>query len=373
MRILDNNLLKQNIETRIKSDLENNNINSACVLVNQNGKQVYKNYFGSAQENSIFRLASMTKPITAVAVMTLYDKGLIDLEDSIEMFLPQFSDVRLAKISSENTVSKGDVIKGKLTIKHLLTHTSGILNGKSGEIYKSCITEEENSTLEKTVDFYANCGLEFEPFSHQEYNATAAFDLLARIVEVVSGMDYNDYLTENIFKPLGMKNTTFVPSSEQWQRIIPMHNKVDGKSVLGITYPDCVFEKTPITHYLGGAGLISTLEDYSAFAEMLLNFGEFGGKRIISPKAVKLISTPHVPQEIMPGRERWGLGVRVIAREDYKLPVGTFGLSGAYGTHFWVDTENKITAVYLKNSRFDGGSGAVTADNFEQDVFNSLI
>ena len=125
VKLLNKKVLGQNIASRVKNDLENNNINGACVIVKQGGNTIYENTFGIANKSSIFRLASMTKPITAVAIMTLYDKGLIDLEDSVEKFLPQFSDICLAKISPENTVSKGDAIKGKLTIKHLLTHSSG--------------------------------------------------------------------------------------------------------------------------------------------------------------------------------------------------------------------------------------------------------
>lgn len=372
MKILNTETLQQNIEKSVFSDLKENNVESVSIIVKQNGRTVYRNNFGKADENSIFRLASMTKPITAVAVMTLYDKGLIDLEDKVEKFLPQFSNTYLANVTSENTVEKGKLIENKLTIKHLLTHTSGLLNGKSGLYYVSKMTSEENCTLENAVNFYADCGLEFEPFSAQEYNPTAAFDVLARIVEIISGEDYNEYLKNHVFLPLGMKNTTFSPTKEQWQRIIPMHCKVNGKSATGKTCQNCIFEEVPVTHYLGGAGLVSTLEDYSVFAEMLLNKGEYNGRRILSQKAVELISTPHVSDDIMSGRERWGLGVRVIVLQDYKLPYGSYGWSGAYGTHFWVDTENKITAVYLKNSRFDGGSGAVTSEKFELDVFNSL-
>ena len=234
------------------------------------------------------------------------------------------------------------------------------------------MSAEDNKTLKNAVDYFSHCGLGFEPFSTQEYSGTAAFDVLARIIEVISGKDYNDYLKQNIFDLCKMKDTTFIPTKAQWERIIPMHNKIEGRSVLGETYENCIFENIPVTHYLGGAGLISTLEDYSNFAEMLLNTGEFGGNRVLSEKVVELISTPHVPEEIMKERERWGLGVRVITKENYKLPVGTFGWSGAYGTHFWIDKKNNITAVYLKNSKFDGGAGAVTSENFELDVFNSL-
>ena len=119
--------------------------------------------------------------------------------------------------------------------------------------------------------------------------------------------------------------------------------------------------------------MASTLDDYSAFAEMLLNKGNAGEKQIISPELIEMMATPQLPKSIMPDPQVWGLGVRVITHESYKiLPVGAFGWSGAYGTHFWVDPVNKITAVYLKNSAYDGGSGALTAAHFEEDVTNSF-
>lgn len=152
-----------------------------------------------------------------------------------------------------------------------------------------------------------------------------------------------------------------------------MHNKVDDKNDVGITYSGCVFERFPCEHKLAGAGLASTLNDYSNFAKMLLNKGEINNKRIISEQSFKMLSKPYVPEEIMPCHERWGLGVRVITNEAYcLLPVGSFGWSGAYGSHFWIDPENDICAVFMKNSKFDGGAGNRSAVRFEEAVFNAL-
>jgi CubicO group peptidase (beta-lactamase class C family) len=151
-----------------------------------------------------------------------------------------------------------------------------------------------------------------------------------------------------------------------------MHAKSEGKSVPGWVNEGCTFEDFPSTHYLGGAGLVSSLDDYSNFARMLLAGGEFGGERIIAQESVKLMSSALIPWEIMPTNWSWGLSVRVITKPDTHLPVGTYGWSGAYGSHFWIDPENEITAVYMKNSRHDGGSGAVTSYNFELDVYSSF-
>ena len=127
----------------------------------------------------------------------------------------------------------------------------------------------------------------------------------------------------------------------------------------------------PLIYFCGGASLVSSVSDYSNFAEMLLAGGKnANGERIISHDMINMMQAPSVSNEVMPGPQKWGLGVRVITSDDYThLPVGSFGWSGAYGAHMWVDTTNKITAVYMKNSLYDGGSGALTAVNFEDDIY----
>jgi CubicO group peptidase (beta-lactamase class C family) len=174
-----------------------------------------------------------------------------------------------------------------------------------------------------------------------------------------------------------MVNTTFIPTEEQWSRFIVMHSRREedghGISEDGATQPSCIFENFPITWFSGGAGLCSTLPDYVRFAEMLVNFGRLpDGTQLVPEELIREMGTPWVPFEVMPAWERWGLGVRVITDERHWLPVTTFGWSGAYGSHFWVDPVNKITAVYMKNSRYDGGAGSQTSIHFEQDVYACL-
>jgi CubicO group peptidase (beta-lactamase class C family) len=166
-----------------------------------------------------------------------------------------------------------------------------------------------------------------------------------------------------------------LPNEEQEGRIIDMHQKQDGKNAVYDMPKGCIFEDFPKEHYLAGAGLLSTLHDYSNFAKMLLNKGEINGKRILSQESVKLLSTPQIPKELMPvpSPGRWGLGVKVIADDTHPtLPKGAYGWSGAYGSHFWVDPENEIYAVFMKNSRFDGGSSNESSINFEKAVYQKL-
>ena len=216
-------------------------------------------------------------------------------------------------------------------------------------------------------------GLDFEPGTKQQYSGTAAFDVLVKIIETITGTDYQEFLKKEIFAPCGMKNTTFVPTKEQWNAMMDMHNRVDGKSIIRGMKENCIFGDYPCTHYLGGAGLVSTLSDYVKFARMLLKEGKTEMAQLLSPETFQLLRTPFVTEEIMPGNARWGLGVRVIVDASYQtLPVGAFGWSGAYGSHFWVDPENRIAAVFMKNSVYDGGAGNESAKNFEKAVADSL-
>ena len=319
----------------------------------------------SVDDNTIFRLASMTKPITAVAILLLIDRGEISLETPVKTILPQFEDIH---IISEQGVDLG-VTKTDVTIMHLLTHTSGF-----GSTKPHNMTAEDKKTIKNTIDYFVKAGLDFEPFTKQAYSGYAAFDVLAAVVEKITGQDYEEFLQSEIFAPCNMNNTTFIPTESQQRRIITMHNKIQEKNCIGATVDGCVFENFPYRHKLAGAGLVSTLTDYSNFAQMLLNKGKISKKQIISEDTFNLLCVPYVPYEIMPGNERWGLGVRVVTSENHKyLPIGSYGWSGAYGTHFWCDYENNISAVYMKNSKVDGGAYNKSACRFEKAVYDAMI
>ncbi len=379
MKKLDKSLLKENIEKRINDDIASGRVGGCSCVVVQEGEVMYEGFFGNKEigidvdEKTIFRLASMTKPITAVATLICIDRGLLSLDTKVSEYVPGFKSMKIGKMVDGELEIVGDAEK-EITVLHLLTHTSGLGSGEVGNYALSKMRREvEHSCLKEAVEHYSRSALDFEPFSTQFYSALFGFDVLARLVEIVSGMPYNEFIDKEICQPLGMYETTFTPTEEQRARVTPMHDYTGGKAI-AVDFPyGGMFEGLPLTYYMGGAALCSSHRDYIKFATMLLNKGEYNGVRILSEEIVEQMSTPHVPHEIMPYSERWGLGVRVIVNEDYKrLPVGSYGWSGAYGTHFWIDPENKIIGIYLKNSRFDGGSGAETAAHFEEDVTHSF-
>ena len=379
MKLLDKNSLKNNIEKIAHYDFCNQKVFGCSYAVIQNDETVYKNHFGFTSNNGItkvsddtlFRLASMTKPITAFATLILADNGQISLSDKVSKYLPEFENIHIIDSFDKNNYIDLGKPKKHPTIRDLLTHTSGI----GSNTYKlQKMTAEDKSSLDNTVTFLADIGLDFEPSRKQAYSGFGAYDVLVKIIENVTETNYEIFLKNKIFEPCGMVNTTFIPTPNQWKNLIAMHNKCNGKSVNANMKSNCIFEDFPCTHFVGGAGLISSLTDYLNFTKMLLNSGSTHNESLISKETFNLLHTPSVSTLIMPGNQNWGLGVRVITDKSYcTLPVGTFGWSGAYGSHFWIDPQNKIAAVYMKNSLFDGGAANESARNFEKAVNDSLI
>ena len=315
----------------------------------------------------------MTKPVTAVAVLLLAEQGRLHLDDPIERYLPAFRDRRLWAIAPDGTVVDRGAVQTKPTILHLLTHTSGLCGGALGDRADKQMPRDARKDLTSATAYYATQGLGFEPFTKQEYSPVAAYDVLARIVEVVSGEQFGAFLKRFIFDRCDMPDTTFSPSGEQWSRLITMQDYRDGHAVAVHGKEGCVFEDYPTTYEMGGAGLVSTLDDYVHFAEMLRLGGAYRGYRVLGEQWTKLMTAPVVPPTVMAGYKRWGLSVRVIVGEGYRLlPVGAYGWGGVFGTYFWVDPTNRITAVYMRNSYYDGGFVSRISHRFEEDVHGAL-
>ena len=365
--------LSKNIDDIIKYDVENKKIFGAAYYVYQDGATFEKCYGNTSlvstdpiTDKTLFRLASMTKPISAVATLILAERGLLSLDDTLDKYIPKFATIDIIDAAYNKSAPQA-----LPTIRNILNHTSGIAS--NADKLKT-MTASHKLMLDASIDYYIKNGLDFEPGTMQMYSGTGSFDFLVKIIETVTKMDYPTFLKKEIFDPCGMTDTTFTPTAEQEKRMVAMHNRVDGKNVVAPMPVGCIFEDYPATRYLGGAGLVSSLSDYAKFAKMLLNKGKTeNGTVILKEKTFNQLCTPQVSKEVMPGEERWGLGVRVITEESYPtLAVGSFGWSGAYGSHFWIDPENKIFAVYMKNSKIDGGAANESAVKFEQAVYSSF-
>ncbi len=387
MKQLNADKLVEILNNSMRDDQTNCRVGGVGICVMQAGNELYKNYFGCRNHKNkipmgqgddvIFRLASMTKPITTVAVLIQVSRGLLDLDEPIVKLLPQFSKMQVGQLVNGEIEFK-EFAKRPFTPRILLSHQNGLHAGTLG--WKQGLGDpQQRQDLVHMVDYWSTLKLDFQPTEAQMYSPFAAFDVCARLVELTSGLSYNDFVKQEIFDPLGMVDTTYTPTEEQWSRFVSMHirQEVEGIGVDEDDYtdprPGCIFQDNPITCFSGGAGLCASLPDYVKFAEMLLHEGKLSnGKQFLPEVLIREMRRPCVPFEIMPAWERWGLGVRVVTDERHSLPVSTFGWSGAYGCHFWVDPIHAITVVYMRNSRQDGGADSQIAKRIERDVYSAF-
>jgi CubicO group peptidase (beta-lactamase class C family) len=362
----------------MRKHVDDRRLAGAVALVARGGKVAYLESVGmqdaehgiKMRPNTIFRIASMTKPITSVAVMMLYEEGHFRLHEPISKFIPEFKDpVVLADESSdEETVPA----KRQITIHHLLTHTSGLTNFGDRRLaarYRKAgitngITHDED-LLGDDMPKLAKLPLAHHP--GEAYTYGLSYDVLGRLVEVVSGMSLDEFFRTRIFEPLGMEDTYFYLLEDKVSRLAAAYapdsddglkrltDEILGKGTMGytVTYP----YQGPKRYFSGGGGLCSTVPDYARFAQMLLNGGELDGVRLLSHKTVELMTTDHVG-ELRRGLG-WGLGfsVKRTMKEAGELgSVGTFGWWGFWYTIFFVDPQEKMVGICMAQLHPFGGA-----------------
>lgn len=341
--------------------IESGHLIGSHVRVFQHGKEVMDRCYGfkgtgqaALAGDELYRIASMTKPVTGLALLIEQERGHLNIFDNVADYLPEFAEMRLAD---------GSLAENRIKIYQLVSHCSGV-----GDIQLEG-TAAESFNLDSAVVQLSKKPLEYEPGTGNRYS-TGAFDVAARIIEKVSGMEYGEYLKKNIFDKLGMKDTSFEPTPEQWDRMVSLFCRDDdGKLYNQKEDRRYVFGNYPCAYHAAGAALASTTDDYIKFALMLYHGGKLPGhRRVIGKKALRQYWEPLAGA----GSQRWGMGVRVVCAEGRTLPVGTYGWSGAYGTHFWIDPVNDIVAIYMINQGFEGGAGSASSVEFEKDVMRSL-
>ena len=381
MRSLDAEKLGQILSRRIEGDISEGTLIGASCAVMQAGARVCEVTKGVAHPETmaplradhIFRLASMTKLLTVAGLLLQIENGNIDFDTEISRFFPGFKDKWIARADESNQLVFEKKSETPMTVRHLVTHTSGLGSGAAGNLQRERITEKQKSTVASIVDFYENeAVLDFEPGCGWGYSGAAAFDVMARIIELCSGMGFDRYLKKYIFDPIEAGDMTFVPSDEQRGRMVAMHDRIGGRAVAA-DWGTAIFPGIPETNFCGGAGLVSTLGDYCNFVAMLMSKGAYKGRRVLSEASVGAMGAQMLP-DAYPGLSSgisWGAGC-MIYKNFPPMPAGCFGWSGAWGTHMWVDPANGIGAVYMRNSAFAEGAGAATARNFEKDVYSAI-
>jgi CubicO group peptidase (beta-lactamase class C family) len=313
------------------------------------------------QSDTIFRIYSMTKPITSVAVMMLYEEGQFQLNDPVSKFIPEFQNTKVFVNRTELGLELADPER-EMTIRDLLTHTSGLSYGSDQDSPVDALYREATQkvggdlTLEGMVRELVKLPLAYQPGSAWRYSVST--DVLGYVVEVVSGLSFDAFLEQRIFEPLGMVDTGFHVPEEKITRFVTVYGPAEGGGLKVIDTPATSEYAKPPSYLSGGGGLVSTATDYMRFAQMLLNRGELDGTHLLGRKTIELMTTNHLPSTLLPfavGTDPvngygFGLGWKVlmdVTQAKILGSEGTYGWGGAASTEFWVDPEEELVGLIM--------------------------
>ncbi|MDB5470093.1 MAG: beta-lactamase [Caulobacter sp.] len=358
------------IDGHIQGLIDQGVLAGAVTLVARHGKLAHLNAMGLKDiasgepltTDTLFRIYSMTKPVTGLAMAMLHDEGLWDLDDPIARHLPEFEGVKvMTGVGPDGAPIVEDAVQPP-TMRQLMTHTAGFAYGMAhspgdaDRLYRQAeVWQAEDLT--GIMQRLAGVPLDYQPGSRWQYSLS--MDIQGAIIERLSGQSLPDFMRTRIFEPLGMTDTAFHTPPDKRHRLATLYFGRQGEALSPMLNPLLPDHETPPGLASGGGGLVSTASDYARFAQLLLNGGEFGGRRLLSEAAVKLQMTNHLPdwmlehrylaghQHIRPG---FGYGFNGVVFTDPDLagiPVGrgTYHWDGAAGTWFWADPENDLLFV----------------------------
>lgn len=357
------------IDQLVNDHVKNQWVNGAVVMVVRNGKVVYHKAFGysnveqktAMKKDDIFRIASQTKAITSLAVMMLFEEGKFFLDDPISKYIPEFKNPKvLSRLNWADTTYTTTPAKSEITIRQLLTHTSGIDYAFIGsQEFKAIYAKAgipsgigtPNSLIADKMKILGGLPLKHNPGEEFTYGLNC--DILGYLVEVLSGMSFDQFLRTRIFQPLGMNDTWFYLPKDKSTRLVPLYQVADGKlsRISGKAYDamNADYPAAPGTYFSGGAGLSSTTEDYAKFLQLFINKGELNGVRLLSRKTVELML---MNQTQPPVTVQFGLGFGLeTEKNDYQsiYSLGTFSWGGAFSTSYWADPKEKLVGLIYTN------------------------
>ena len=365
--------LTARIDAFMQSQIDANRLTGGVTAVARQGRLIHFASHGALDpatgaamtDDRIFRMMSSGKPVTGVALLQQMETGRIALEDKVSRFIPELADlnVRVGPAGPPGSRVATEPARREITIRDLATHTSG-LNGFLLDIPPSV-----PFTLAARVPYARNITLDYQPGTRWAYSAVTGPDILARIVEITSGLSFDRYLKERIFEPVGMPDTAFNLTMEQRLRVVPRythdgagwHRATDDTELANKLLPRTDDQNPTATYFSGSFGLFSTPRDYLQFETMLLNEGAIHGRRILRPESVALMRSNLVGDlydggVAYPHNKGAGFGILVRTILDGDLcacgrPKGAFNWGGAYGTTSWTDPLNQLVAVYFVQQR----------------------
>jgi CubicO group peptidase (beta-lactamase class C family) len=349
------------LEATLEAYVAQNKVPGGVGLVYEKGGLVFHKAFGQRniaknepqKVSDIFRIASMTKPITSVAAMMLYEEEKFKLDDPVAEYLPEFKDLQvLESINREDSTFQARPARETMTIRQLFTFSSGLYYGFDIDslaliFSKAGISEgfeERDILLADNIKKLAALPLLHEP--GERYHYGLEMDVLGRLVEVWSGMPLDSFFTERIFKPLGMEDTYFYLPEEKYARLVPVYMSTES----GIAHTDYPLINYPVRgsrkFFSGGADLSSTAYDYFLFCKMMLQKGELNGVQILKPETVELIASTHLET----GDNDMGLGFGLLSEKtevDLARSVGSITWGGFFTTTFWIDPKEEVIAILM--------------------------
>lgn len=360
------------IGTWMQGYIEQKKLAGTIAMVARYGKVAYLERFGMMdleaakpmQFDTIFRIYSMTKPITSLALMMLYEEGQFQLHDPVSKFIPEFAEVKVLASATQEGFEVAE-LEREITIWHLLTHTAGLTYDFFEDSPVDAMYREAEilsplgilkMPLQEMIQRLVRLPLTHQPGTAWRYSM--ATDVLGYLIEVISGMSLDVFLEQKILKPLGMEDTDFYVPEAKLGRFAAMYSPTEDGGIELLDAPATSPYSKPTRFLSGGVGLISTASDYIRFAQMLLNGGELDGTRLLGRKTIELMTTNHLPDELIPIQLQphtlygcgFGLGFRVLvnaAQAGLLASEGEFGWGGAASTSFFVDPKEELIGLLL--------------------------
>jgi CubicO group peptidase (beta-lactamase class C family) len=364
------------IDSALKSLVDSKQIVGASALVYERGQEAYFGAFGLAdRENNkpfardtVVQIFSMTKPVTGVALMQLYERGKFDLDAPLAVYAPEFADMQVYAGVDASGQPKFEAPKRPITVRDILRHTAG-LNGDGAPeavtaLYRQADPRNRNNPLPDVIARMAKVPLAYQPGTKWSYSD--AVDVQAYLVQKISGVPFDEYLKLHIFRPLGMASTryTILPTDPDRPQLAAIYTRNDDGTFTRQSDEEAYgYNSAAWPYKSGSAGLVSTLDDYMKFARMLLGGGKLGRARILKPETIKLMATDAMPKEVtdkswLPSKGQVGFGIDFAVRtappkdaQESSGAVGEFFWDGAASTLFWVDPKNDIAAVLFTQMR----------------------
>ena len=356
------------IDKMLQQSIDSGWIAGAVGFIARDGKIVYNKAFGlndietksPMRTDNIFRIASQTKAITSVAVMMLFEEGKLLLDDPVSKYIPEFANPRVLDTFNEKDTTYTTIPANReITIRDLLTHTSGIDYAGIGSMNLRAIYAKsgipavfgsDKIILGDIIRALGKLPLAHQPGENFTYGLNV--DVLGYLVEVLSGESLDQYFQRHIFEPLGMTDTYFYLPPSKFERMVTAYTEDDSHHLVkwtdqmrmgvGANYP-----MVAGTYFSGGAGLSSTVKDYAVFLQMLLNKGEYNGKRLLSRRTVELMTTNQIG-DLNLGTDKFGLGFEIVTAEGQArlgMSEGSFSWGGFFGTTYWADPRERLVCL----------------------------